>query len=575
MNFRAPVRDLAFTLTEVAKIGRLPDAPDRDTIDAVLAGAADLAETVLAPLNRVGDREGARYENGRVSLPTGFQEAYQAYAQGGWGGLSADERWGGQGLPTALAQAVLETVHAANMAFGLCPLLTLAAVEALAAHGTPEQQALYLPRLVSGEWTGTMNLTEPQAGTDLAAVRTRAEPNGDGTYALHGSKIFITWGDHDVAPNIVHLVLARLPGAPEGVRGLSLFLAPKVLVNPDGSLGSPNAVRPGGIEHKLGIHASPTCTMLFEGALAELVGRPNQGLAHMFTMMNAARLGVGVEGVGIAERAYQAALAYSLDRRQGRSSWSGEAGAPIFDHPDVRRALSVMKARIEAARAICLLTAVEADLSDTDDRARRRYELLVPVAKAWSTDMAVEVASIGLQVHGGMGFIEETGAAQHYRDARITPIYEGTNGVQALDLVGRKLPAGDGQALRELADDMRDTAAELAASTELHDLAPALSAGVAAVQQAGAWLLERRGSPDALAGATPFLALLGDVLGGWLLASGALAAAGSPDAYLSAKAPLARVYTHQVLSAAPARSAAVCAGAAELYGLTAELLSGA
>jgi alkylation response protein AidB-like acyl-CoA dehydrogenase len=575
MAYRAPIRDLSFTLTEVAGLSRSPDAPDLETVEAVLAGAADLSENVLAPLNRLGDKEGARYANGRVTLPDGFRDAYQAYAAGGWSGLSAPERWGGQGLPTALAQAVLETVHAANMAFGLCPLLTLAAVEALEAHGTPELQALYLPRLVSGEWTGTMNLTEPQAGTDLAAVRARAEPNGDGTYALHGSKIYITWGDHNVADNIVHLVLARLPDAPEGVRGISLFLAPKILVNPDGSLGAPNSVRPGGIEHKLGINASPTCTMLFEGARAELVGEPNQGLAHMFTMMNAARLGVGVEGVGIAERAYQQALAYALERRQGRSSWSGEAGAPIFDHPDVRRTLSVMKARIEAGRAICLLTAVEADLGAADERARRRYELLVPVAKAWCTDMGVEVASQGVQVHGGMGFVEETGAAQHYRDARIAPIYEGTNGVQALDLVGRKLPAGNGLALRELADDMRETAAALAEVEALSDLAPPLSAGVAAVQQAAAWLLERRGSPDALAGATPFLKLLGDVTGGWLLAKGALAVQGSSDPYLAAKVPLARVYGHQVLSTAPSAVAAVTAGADELYGLTPELLGAA
>jgi alkylation response protein AidB-like acyl-CoA dehydrogenase len=575
MAYRAPVRDLSFTLTEVAGLSRLPDAPDAETIAAVLAGAADLSENVLAPLNRLGDKEGARFADGRVTLPAGFREAYQAYAAGGWSGLSAPERWGGQGLPTALAQAVLETVHAANMAFGLCPLLTLAAVEALEAHGTPELQALYLPKLVSGEWTGTMNLTEPQAGTDLAAVRAKAEPNGDGTYALHGSKIYITWGDHDVADNIVHLVLARLPDAPEGVRGISLFLAPKFLVNPDGSLGSANGVRPGGIEHKLGINASPTCTMLFEGARAELVGEPNQGLAHMFTMMNAARLGVGVEGVGIAERAYQQALAYALERRQGRSSWSGEGGGPIFDHPDVRRTLSLMKARIEAARALCLLTAVEADLAVADERSRRRYELLVPVAKAWSSDMGVEVASLGVQVHGGMGFIEETGAAQHYRDARIAPIYEGTNGVQALDLVGRKLAAGGGASVRELAVDMRETAARVRASETLRDLEPALSAGIAAAEEGAEWLLALRGTPDALAGATPYLKLLGDVVGGWLLAKGALAVEGGSDPYLAAKAPLARVYTHQVLSAAPAALAAVMAGADELYGLTAELLGAA
>ncbi|MDP8916738.1 MAG: acyl-CoA dehydrogenase, partial [Pseudomonadota bacterium] len=498
----------------------------------------------------------------------------------GWNGLAADPRWGGQGLPKALEAAVFETVHAANMAFGLCPMLTQAAIEALHAHGSPRQQALYLPRLVSGEWTGTMNLTEPQAGTDLAALRTRAEPlgpNADGTgvYALHGQKIFITWGDHDAAENIVHFVLARLPDAPEGVRGISLFLTSKREVGEDGALGGLNALRPGGIEHKLGIHASPTCVMLFEGARAELVGEPNQGLAHMFTMMNAARLGVGVEGVGIAERAYQQARDYALERRQGRSAWSGEAGAPIFDHPDVRRMLATMKARIEAARALCLTAAVAADLAPADERERRRYELLVPVAKAWSTDMAVDVASTAIQVHGGAGYIEETGAAQHYRDARITPIYEGANGIQALDLVGRKLPMGDGRAVRELADDMLDTAAALSETDGLADLAPPLAAGITAVQRGASWLLERRGSPDALAGAAPYLRLLGEVTGGWLLAKGALAAAGRPDPYLRSKAPLARVYAHQVLHAAPAALAAVTAGADELYGLTPELLGAA
>lgn len=572
MSFRAPVRDLAFTLTEVAEIGRLRGAPDRETIEAVLQGAADLADNVLAPLNRTGDLEGARYENGRVTLASGFANAYRAFAGGGWNGLAADPRWGGQGLPKALEAAVFETVHAANMAFGLCPMLTQAAIEALHVHGTPRQQALYLPRLVSGEWTGTMNLTEPQAGTDLAALRTRAEPLGEGAYALHGQKIFITWGDHDAADNIVHFVLARLPDAPEGVRGISLFLTSKREVREDGTLGGPNALRPGGIEHKLGIHASPTCVMLFEGARAELVGQSNQGLAHMFTMMNAARLGVGVEGVGIAERAYQQARDYALERRQGRSAWSGQAGAPIFDHPDVRRMLATMKAKIEAARAICLTAAVSADLAADDERERRRYELLVPVAKAWSTDMAVEVASAALQVHGGAGFIEETGAAQHYRDARITPIYEGTNGVQAIDLVGRKLASDEGKAVGELAEDMLDAAAALSNVDALCGLAPRLGPGVAAVQQAAGWLLERRGSPDALAGAVPFLRLLGDVTGGWLLAKGALAAAGSDDPYLRSKGPLARVYAHQVLASAPAALAAVTAGADELYGLTPELL---
>ena len=578
MSFRAPVRDLAFAL-ETAGLDQLgavfPDL-DADLVQAVLAGAADLSETVLAPLNRRGDLEGARYENGRVTTPAGFPEAYRAFAGGGWNGLAADPECGGQGLPRALELAVFETVHAANMAFGLCPMLTLAAIEALHAHGTDRQKALYLPRLVSGEWTGTMNLTEPQAGTDLAAVRTRAEPTADGGYALHGQKIFITWGDHDCADNIVHFVLARLPGAPEGVRGISLFLTSKREVAEDGRLGGLNTLRPGGIEHKLGINASPTCVMLFEGARAELVGEPNQGLAHMFTMMNAARLSVGVEGVGIAERAYQQALGYALDRRQGRSAWTGQSGAPIFDHPDVRRTLTLMKSKIDAARLICLSTGVAADLARLGpeplrEREQRRYELMVPVAKAWATDVGVEVASRGVQVHGGMGFIEETGAAQHYRDARIAPIYEGTNGVQAMDLVGRKLAMGEGQAIRELAEDVYETAAALAGP--LGDLATPLREGMAAVEAGAAWLLERRGTPDALAGATPFLTLVGDVAGGWLLARAAIRAdAGGDDPWLQAKAPLARFYADQVLKVAPARLASVTGGAGVLAALTPELL---
>jgi alkylation response protein AidB-like acyl-CoA dehydrogenase len=575
MSFRAPVRDLAFTLTEVAGLREFAPDLDDETIAAVLQGGAQLAEEVLAPLNRSGDQHGARYENGRVTAAPGFAEAYRAFAQGGWNSLAADPEYGGQGLPKALELAVFEMVHAANMAFGLCPMLTQAAIEALHVHGSGRQKALYLPRLISGEWTGTMNLTEPQAGTDLAAVRARAEPLPDGGYALHGQKIFITWGDHDVAENIVHFVLARLPDAPEGVKGISLFLTSKREVAEDGALGGLNAVRPAGIEHKLGINASPTCVMVFEGARAELVGQPHQGLAHMFTMMNAARLGVGVEGVAIAERAYQQALGYALERRQGRSAWSGQPGAPIFDHPDVRRMLSLMKAKIEAARAICLLAAVAADRAGQgDERARRRYELLVPVAKAWSTDVGVEVASLGVQVHGGMGFIEETGAAQHYRDARIAPIYEGTNGVQALDLIGRKLGMENGLAVTELAEDMRATAEGL--SNGLSDLTPGLRDGIDAVERGAEWLLRRRGTPDALAGAVPFLNLVGDVVGGWLLAKAALAAQGRPgDAYLGAKPWLARFYGDHVLAAAPSRLAAVTAGAEELYALTPELLGAA
>ncbi|MDI1365432.1 MAG: acyl-CoA dehydrogenase family protein, partial [bacterium] len=466
MTFRAPVRDIAFSLRHAAGFDRLaaayPDA-DVDTVQAVLEAAGVLAGEVLAPLNREGDLVGAKLENGAVRAAPGFGDAYSQFAAGGWNGLAADPDHGGQGLPKCLEVGVFEMFHAANMALSLCPMLTLGAIEALAHHGSDRQKALYLPRLVSGEWTGTMNLTEPQSGSDLSTITTMATPDGAGGWTITGQKIYITWGDHDVADNIVHLILARTHDAPAGVKGISLFLAPKIRVDDTGALGEANALRVGGLEHKLGIHGSPTCVMLFEGAKAELVGQQGSGLAHMFTMMNAARLQVGAQGVAIAERAYQQALAFALERRQGRSAWTGQASAPLFDHPDVRRTLTLMKARIEAARGICLSTAVAADLAthgaSEDERlaAKLREELLTPIAKAWSTDIGVEVASQGVQIHGGMGFIEETGAAQHYRDARIAPIYEGTNGIQAIDLVGRKLGLGEGQAIGDLMDDIRDT----------------------------------------------------------------------------------------------------------------------
>jgi len=591
MTYKAPVRDLLFALNEAADFARLESlfpAADAATATAVLEAAGAFCADILAPLNQSGDREGARMENGQVRAATGFAEAYRRFSQGGWNGLSADPEHGGQGLPKALEVAVFEMVQAANMAFGLCPMLTLAAIEALSQHGTDRQKALYLPRLVSGQWTGTMNLTEPQAGSDLGAIATCAEPDGAGGYRLAGQKIFITWGDHDVAENIVHLVLARLPDAPPGSRGLSLFLAAKHLVGDDGSLGAANAVRAMSIEHKLGVHASPTCVMEFEGAQAELVGAPNQGLAAMFVMMNAARLQVGVQGVGIAERAFQRALAFSLERKQGRSAWTGELPARLFDHPDVRRSLMLMKSRIEAARGLCLATAVAADLARLAgnpvdrDAARMREDLLTPIAKAWSTDMAVDVASMALQVHGGMGFIEETGAAQHYRDARILPIYEGTNGIQAIDLMGRKLALGKGQAVRELVSDIFPTASALKSADDawLHTIGGRLEAGLAAVQSATGWLIERRGhaQPDALAGATPYLQLLGDVVGGWMLAKGALAAsrkiaAGEgPQDYWRSKIGLARVYSEQVLSRAPGLAQAVSQGAIDLFRASPESL---
>ncbi len=577
MTYRAPVKDLAFSMIEAADFGRLAQhAPgvDGEMIDAVLEAAGELASGVIAPLNRQGDRQGSQLQNGRVVAPDGFASAYKAFAEGGWNSLSAPEAFGGQALPKALELAVFEMVNGANMAFALCPTLTQAAIEALVAHGTARQQALYLPRLVSGEWTGTMHLTEPQAGSDLGAIRTLAEPDGDGAWTLRGEKIFITWGDHDLTENIVHLILARTPGAPEGARGLSLFLASTRLVGEDGALGQANRLRAAGLEHKLGIHASPTCVMLYEGARAELVGELNQGLPHMFTMMNAARVLVGVQGVGIAEAAFQHALDYARERRQGRSAWSTSQPSAIVDHPDVRRMLMLMKAKTEAARAICLATGVAADLSrlSGDEAERRaagqRAELLTPIAKAWSTDVGVDVASLGVQVHGGMGFIEETGAAQFYRDARIAPIYEGTNGIQAIDLVGRKLSLADGQAVRDLLAEVRAVIPVLSASSDLASIGPRLEAGVQTVEQGAAWLQAHPGA-DALAGATTFLGLFGDVLGGFMLAKGALAAArrlqgGEDDPWLRGKIGLARVYAEQVLSGAPGKLGAVSAGAGEL-----------
>jgi hypothetical protein len=591
MSFRSPVRDILFSLTEAADLGRLLDTgayPDLDleTTAAVLEAAGQFSDEVLAPLNRQGDLKGAAYANGAVTAAPGFADAYKAFAAGGWNGLAADPEYGGQGLPKALEQAAYECFHAANMAFGLCPMLTLAGIEALHEHGTDRQKALFLPRLISGEWTGAMVLTEPQAGSDLGALRATAKPNADGTYALDGQKIFITWGDHDCTDNIVHFVLARLPDAPPGPKGISLFLTSKFLVDDEGRLGARNHFRPVGLEHKLGIHGSPTCVMAYEGATAELVGRPNEGLSHMFTMMNAARLAVGVEGVGIAQRAWSHAFDYARERRQGRSAWTGEASAPIFDHPDVRRMLAVSKAKIEAARGICLSTAVALDLArhtgDQGDYWRRRADLFVPIAKAWSTDVGVETASIGVQVHGGMGFIEETGAAQHYRDARITPIYEGTNGIQANDLTGRKLTLTGGQAVRELTAEIRETVQILRAASDarLSAAADALDAGGKALDDATDWLLARKeAQADVLAGAVAYLALAGEVAGGWMLAKGALAAAarsaageGDPE-WLAGKLDLLGVYVANVLKSSPARLAQVTQGGEALRGLSADRLA--
>ncbi len=579
MTYRPSVKDITFCLDHVIGMEALytPDF-DRDLRDAVLDAAAQLAGDILAPLNRVGDQTGVKLNDGRMTLPAGFIEAIHAYAEGGWYGVAADPAYGGQGLPKMLEQACVDMFHGANMAFTLLPVLSQGGIEAVHAHGSQAQKDLFLPKLISGQWSGTMNLTEPQAGSDLAALTTRAEPKGDGTYAITGQKIFITWGEHDGSENIVHLVLARLPDAPAGTRGISLFLCPKFLVNSDGSLGARNSVTCVGIEHKLGIHASPTCVMAFEGAEAELIGPPHGGLAAMFTMMNAARLAVGFEGVGIADAAWQKAQAYALERRQGKSLITGEDRAIIYDHPDVRLTLGLMKAKVEAARAICMATAAAIDTARTGDEvAKRREDFLVPIAKAWSTDRAVEVASSGLQVHGGMGFIEETGAAQYYRDARIAPIYEGTNGIQAADLVGRKL-GRDGTAAHELEADIRAFIKTQALGdvfkTEYETLSTALDAFAAATTHL---LTQKTAAPlDVATGASEYLTLAGDVVGGWLLLKGAVAARtlmddGTGDAaWLGDKVRIMKVFFSHVVPHAGAHLAAIRAGFGALDGLAME-----
>ncbi|MEQ5801502.1 acyl-CoA dehydrogenase [Halomonas sp. H10-9-1] len=586
--FAAPVRDLRFVLEELLEHGSLSlpgfEEASPDLVEAVLEEAAKLAGEVWAPLNASGDRQGcARRDDGGVSVPDGFIEAYQAYAEGGWNGIGVSEALGGQGLPEVVASSVQEMLHGANMALGLCPMLTAGAIEALAHHGSDEQQATYLPKLVEGTWTGTMNLTEPQAGSDLSKVRTRAVPQEDGSYRLFGQKIFITWGEHDAAENIIHLVLARKPDAPEGNKGISLFLVPKFLVNEDGSLGSRNDVTCASIEHKLGIHGSPTCTLAFgenDGATGYLVGEEGRGLNHMFTMMNEARHKVGIQGIGVAERACQHAFAYALERTQGRSPRSGRSDCTISDHLDVRRMLLSMRARTDALRALALYCAAQLDVArhaaDDDERkaAQARVDVLIPVVKAFSTDQAVEIASLGVQVHGGMGFIEETGAAQLLRDARIAPIYEGTNGIQALDLAGRKLQRDGGAALEGLIDKVEATAAELEASAEHVELGRSLAGGAADLRAAMVAVLEAGADPESGADAvqayaTPFLNLAGHVLCAWQMGRAALKASaaqasGSQEPFYSAKRQSADYAIRQWLPLGRAQRAVIEAGMASL-----------
>lgn len=567
MTYRAPVDELRFTLEEVAAVeglkatGAFADFSS-DLTAAILDEAAKLAENVLAPLNRVGDAEHCKLTGEDVTTPTGFKDAYAQFVEGGWQGLQFPAELGGMGLPRALGVAVLEMIQGSNLAFGLGPMLTYGGIEALIEHGSDEQKEMYLSKLLTGEWSATMNLTEPQAGSDVGALRSKAEPNGDGSWAVSGQKIFITWGEHDCAENIIHLVLARTPDSPAGTKGISLFLVPKIL--PDGSRNDLRAI---GVEHKLGIHGSPTCTMEYTNAKGWLIGDENAGMRCMFTMMNSARLNVGVQGVGIAERAYQQALDYARDRKQGMAlEAEGPGPHAIIHHPDIKRTLAGMRARIAAARAICISCAVAADLAhfseDADEKAafKRREDLLTPIAKAWSTDIGVEVASAGVQVHGGMGYIEETGAAQHLRDARITPIYEGTNAIQAIDLVGRKLNMAGGAAFDELFDDIEQTieACETSSHPDLPPLGERLRDSLESMREAVDWLKDAD-MQDRLAGATPFQTLAGETVGGWLLCVGAVAARrrqkeeiGDP-AFAAERIALANFFAESVMTLAPSR----------------------
>jgi len=591
-TYAAPLDDMLFALDlaglpEIAALPQFAEATP-DLIAAVLEEAGKFGAGVLAPINEVGDREGCHLEpDGTVRLPEGAAEAYAQFVDAGWNSLPFDPEIGGQGLPGVVGVAVNEIWQATNMAWGLCPLLTTGAIEALTAHGTDEQKALYLPKLVSGAWTGTMNLTESQAGSDLAALRCKAEPApdlGESLFRITGQKIFITHGDHTMAENICHLVLARLPDAPPGVKGISLFLIPKILVNPDGSLGAKNDVKAVSLEHKLGIHGSPTCVMAFGdegGAVGTLIGGPNQGLACMFTMMNNARLNIGLQGVGIADRAYQQAAAFAKDRAQGVDVANPKAGnTTIIHHPDVRRMLMTMRAKTEAVRALAYYAAANLDLAKVHpDESRRaaaqaRIDLLTPVAKAWSTEVGFEVADLGVQVHGGTGYIEETGAAQHLRDARIARIYEGTNGIQAMDLAGRKVLRDKGAAVASLMADMRATQSEMAgASTDVAALASRFGAALDDLDAATAWLVSHGGAVENQAACMPYLNLFGIAVGGWLMMKGALeanrrlaAGEGNP-AFLKAKTITARYFADTVMPFTGAYRAATEAGPDSLMAL--------
>jgi 3-(methylthio)propanoyl-CoA dehydrogenase len=547
-GYQPPLDDINFTLNhvagleDVAKLNGYQHA-DPATVRGILEEAARFFSEVIAPLNRSGDQQGSTLTDDGVVTPEGFKDAYAKYVESGWSSVHFPEEWSGGGLPYTVGIVIQEMFKTANMAFSLCPMLTQGAVDALIEHGTPEQQATYIDKLATGQWSGTMNLTEPHSGSDLGTLRTRAEPQDDGSYRLFGTKIFITWGDQDLTENVIHLVLARTPDAPPGTRGISMFIVPKFVPDAQGNPGERNDIKIVSLEHKLGIHASPTCVVSFgdggEGAVGYLLGEEQKGMRNMFTMMNVARIGVGLEGLAITEGAYQQAVGYARDRIQGRKTGSdSHEEVPIVEHPDVRRMLLTMKAYAMAMRSLLYYTAAETDFADhSDDDARRkladdRVAVLTPLVKAWCTDVGVEMASLGIQVHGGMGYIEETGAAQYFRDSRIAPIYEGTNGIQAIDLLTRKLPMEDGEVVKGLIEEMKSMLGEMDGHPELEAFGSELASAIGALEDASAWLLEslsEKNIDDALAGATPYLELFASVVSGWLVAKGALAALDSAD----------------------------------------------
>ncbi len=586
-EYQAPLADMKFVLRELVDFQLLAQLPGFGEVTLELAGAvleeaAKFANSVLSPLNRSGDLQGARWQDGGVLTAAGWRQAYARFVADGWNALSGPAEFGGQNLPRVLSALVEEMWNGANVSFALCPMLTRGAIDAIELRGSQAQRDTYLPKMVTGEWTGRMNLTEPQAGADRSAVRTRAEPTADGRFLLTGQKIFITYGEHDLTGNIVHMVLGRKSGAPQGVKGISLFLVPKFLVNADGSLGARNDVHCVSIEHKLGIHASPTCVLAFGqhgGAVAELVGEENRGLEYMFIMMNAARYSVGLEGVGLSERAFQTALAYAHERIQGTEAGiRGGARVPIVQHPDVRRMLMIMKSHTEAMRALAAVVAVALDAARLHPQAeeRERYQafadLMIPVVKGWCTENSVDIASLGIQVHGGVGFIEETGAAQFLRDARITPIYEGTTGVQANDLIGRKIARDGGHAARAVCAEMRTLAGRLAAAPNLEAPAATFSAAIHALERAIGHVVENYATDirGVLVGAVPMLKLFGIVAGGWQLLRSALIAQqrlaetqGSAAAgFYAAKLATARFYADHVLPQAAGLAHSIVHGAA-------------